>query len=101
MVDTYYIQLFRTGPDKYNGILMSLLLLVAETIIKDCDNVIFIVTSVRKVMPTKKWDVNDCKIKVSKSLLKVRNFVELFFIGTWQMHLWTNIFQLRLGMLFL
>ena len=54
MVDTYYIQLFRTGSDKYNGILMSLLLLVAETIIKDCDNVIFIVTSVRKVMPTKK-----------------------------------------------
>ena len=101
MVDAYYIQLFRTGPDKYNGILMSLLLLVAETIIKDCDNVIFIVTSVRKVMPTKKWDVNDCKIKVSKSLLKVRNFVELFFIDTWQMQLWITIFQLRLGMLFL
>ena len=100
-INTYYIKLFRTGADKHNGILMSLLLLVAETIIKDCDNVVFIATSVRKVMPTKKWDVNDCKTKVSKSLLKVRNFVELFFIGTWQMHLWTNIFQLRLGMLFL
>ena len=31
MVITYYIKLFRTGPDKHNGILMSLLLLVAET----------------------------------------------------------------------
>ena len=31
MVVTYYIKLFRTGTDRYNGILMSLLLLVAET----------------------------------------------------------------------
>ena len=30
MVVTYYIKLFRTGADRYNGILMSLLLLVAE-----------------------------------------------------------------------
>ena len=28
----YYIKLFRTGADRHNGILMSLLLLVAETI---------------------------------------------------------------------
>ena len=34
MVVTYYIyiRLFRTGADRHNGILMSLLLLVAETI---------------------------------------------------------------------
>ena len=32
MVITYYIKLFRTGADRYNGILMSLLLAVAETI---------------------------------------------------------------------
>ena len=32
MVVTYYIKLFRTGADRHNGILMSLLLLVAETI---------------------------------------------------------------------
>ena len=32
MVDTYYIKFFRTGSDRHNGILMSLLLLVAETI---------------------------------------------------------------------
>ena len=32
MVVTYYIKLFRTGSDRYKGILMSLLLLVAETI---------------------------------------------------------------------
>ena len=32
MVVTYYIKLFRTGSDRHNGILMSLLLLVAETI---------------------------------------------------------------------
>ena len=32
MVITYYIKLFRTGADRCNGILMSLLLAVAETI---------------------------------------------------------------------
>ena len=32
MVVNYYIKLFRTGADRQNGILMSLLLLVAETI---------------------------------------------------------------------
>ena len=31
MVVTYYIKRFRTGADRYNSILMSLLLLVAET----------------------------------------------------------------------
>ena len=31
MVVTYYIKLFCTGSDRHNGILMSLLLLVAET----------------------------------------------------------------------
>ena len=33
MVVTYYIKLFRMGADRHNGILMYLLLLVAETII--------------------------------------------------------------------
>ena len=33
---------------------------------EDCDNVIFIATSVHKVMPTKKSDINDYKIKTSK-----------------------------------
>ena len=32
MAVTYYIKLFRTDANKHNGILMSLLLLVAETI---------------------------------------------------------------------
>ena len=31
MVVTYYIKLFRTGADRHNGILMSLLLVIAET----------------------------------------------------------------------
>ena len=31
MFFTYYIKFFRTGTDRHNGILMSLLLLVAET----------------------------------------------------------------------
>ena len=31
MVVTYYIKLFRTGADIHNNILISLLLLVAET----------------------------------------------------------------------
>ena len=34
IVATYYIKLFRTGVNRHNGILMSVLLLVAETIIK-------------------------------------------------------------------
>ena len=33
MVVTYYIKLFRTGADRHNGILVSLLLLVPEMII--------------------------------------------------------------------
>ena len=32
MVVTYYIKLFGMGADRHNGILMSLLLLVTETI---------------------------------------------------------------------
>ena len=32
MVVTYYINLFRMGANKHNGILISLLFLVAETI---------------------------------------------------------------------
>ena len=32
VIVTFYIKLFRTGVDRNNGILMSLLLLVAETI---------------------------------------------------------------------
>ena len=34
---TYYIKLFRTGTNRHNGILMSLLHLVAETIIDHCN----------------------------------------------------------------
>ena len=34
MVITYYIKLYRTGTDRHNGILKSLLLVIAETIIK-------------------------------------------------------------------
>ena len=34
MVATYYIKLFRTEADRHDGILMSLLLLVAEAISK-------------------------------------------------------------------
>ena len=34
MVVTYYIKLFYMGSDRHNGILMSLLLLVVETVIR-------------------------------------------------------------------
>ena len=34
MVVTYFIKLFRKGADRHNGILIYLLLLVAETITK-------------------------------------------------------------------
>ena len=30
------------------------------------------------------------KSKLAKNLLKVRNFVELFLIDTWEMQLWTK-----------
>ena len=39
MVVTYYIKLFRMGADRHNGILMSLLLLVAEATITSEDEV--------------------------------------------------------------
>ena len=35
MVVTYYNKLFRTGPNRHNGILMSLLPLLAETKINE------------------------------------------------------------------
>ena len=35
MVIIYYIKLFRTGTDRHNGILMSLLLLVPDTVIAE------------------------------------------------------------------
>ena len=41
MVVTYYVKLFRTGTDRHNGILMSLLLLVTETI----KNIVFSIYS--------------------------------------------------------
>ena len=34
MVVSYYVKFLRTGADRHNGILMSLILLVAETIIR-------------------------------------------------------------------
>ena len=37
MVFTYYIKLLRTGADRHNSILMSLLFLVAETISISCN----------------------------------------------------------------
>ena len=39
--------------------------------IYDCDDVIFIVTSIHKVKLTKMLDINDCKIKVSKKLSQI------------------------------
>ena len=56
-------------------------------IIEDCD-VIFVAISIRKVMLTKKWDVNYCEILLTKSLLKVRNFFELFLIDILQIEFW-------------
>ena len=35
MAVTYYVKLFRTGTDRHDGILMSFLLLVAETMLKN------------------------------------------------------------------
>ena len=48
-------------------------------VIEDCDNVIFMVTSIRKVMLAKKWDVNDCKIKVSKNFTQSKKLRWIIF----------------------
>ena len=37
MVVTNSLKLFRTGTDRHSGVLMSLLLLVAETIMPECN----------------------------------------------------------------
>ena len=37
-------------------------------VIEDCDNEMFIATSIHKVLLTKKWDIKNCKIKVRKNL---------------------------------
>ena len=58
-------------------------------VIEDCDNVIFIATSISKLMLMKMWDLTS---KLAKSLLKVRNLVELFLIDVWQTQLWVNMF---------
>ena len=48
-------------------------------VIEDCDNVIFMATSIRKVMLAKKWDVNDCKIKVSKNFTQSKKLRWIIF----------------------
>ena len=49
----YYIKLFRTGADRHNGILMSLLLLVAETmrfpkLFRNMDSIIYIIAALQR-----------------------------------------------------
>ena len=69
MVVTYYIKLFRTGADRHNGILMSLLFLVAETIN-------FLMNSEKKKdkSTVKGTPIND---KTGHNVYKERNMVYL------------------------
>ena len=50
-----------------------------STVIEDCDHVIFITTSTYKVMLTKNWDVDDCKIKVSKKFTQSEKLLWIIF----------------------
>ena len=59
MVITYYIKLFRTGADRHKSILMSLLLLVAEIIIKNLNHILAAHTVYYKIFPFLRiWSTN-------------------------------------------
>ena len=59
MVVTYYIKLFRTGADRHKSILMSLLLLVAEIIIKNLNHILAAHTVYYKIFPFLRiWSTN-------------------------------------------
>ena len=51
MVVTYYIKLFRKGADRHSGILMSLLLLNADTI----THILTVLTIIYKLIQSQKW----------------------------------------------
>ena len=59
MVITYYIKLFRTGADRHKSILMSLLILVAEIIIKNLNHILAAHTVYYKIFPFLRiWSTN-------------------------------------------
>ena len=59
MVVTYYIKLFRTRADRHKSILMSLLLLVAEIIIKNLNHILAAHTVYYKIFPFLRiWSTN-------------------------------------------
>ena len=72
MVVTCYIKLFRSGADRHNGILMLLLLLLAETIKQEVGNdlsVCVLLTSRLKENQNKENEIVEMmKVLHSKSL---------------------------------
>ena len=48
-------------------------------VIEDCDNMTFIATSIHKVMLTKKWDIKNCTIKVSKNFTQSEKLCWIIF----------------------
>ena len=76
-------------------------------VIEDCNNGLLIATSILKVMLTKKWDVENCKIKISKNFtqsekLRWSNFNwyltnttlnKHLLVGTWRLIFYKNTFK--------
>ena len=84
MVVTYYIKHFRTGADRHNRILMSLLLLVAEAINYSPNNWIFnrfyscLITRcsllrVKKLFSKCTWSTDSCKDPQHLTIRNSRN----------------------------
>ena len=65
MVVTYYIKLFRKGADRHSGILMSLLLLVAET-------------KTRETVELRNKEILEWLYKIIISLLKLLQWIAFF-----------------------
>ena len=75
MVVTYYIKLFRTGADRHNGILMSHLLLVAETKMDVMSCWLFLIMLIGFLITKERILVKTYLPKVNSSILQKMLFV--------------------------
>ena len=107
MVVTYYIKLFRTGADRHNGILMSHLLLVAETKMDVMSCWLFLIISIGFLITKERILVKIYESKVNSSILEKMLFVlmvvKLFrkhcarcflFVSSAEFHLVMNCYKL-------
>ena len=88
MVVTYYIKLFRTEADRHNGILMSLPLLVAETIIDKFSNDISFYQK-DKYLIVHSSDINACEYV--PVILKEKGLNDYDTIKSFREMIWSKI----------